>query len=127
MAKDINQLSVLLVEDDIISQMALRMMLENLGVAKTYQANSYASAVNVLDIESIDLVLVDIYIKGDEDGIELAKTINEKYKLPFIYISASSETHTYNKAVDTKPVAFLHKPYDYDTIERTIREAFEND
>lgn len=58
-----------------------------------------------------DLVLLDINLNGIQSGIRIAELINEKYQLPFIYLTSYSDKHTIEKAKHTEPSGYLVKPF----------------
>ena len=55
--------------------------------------------------------MLDISIKGDKSGIDIAHIINEKYNIPFIFLSSYSDKMTRDKVRETKPYGYLVKPY----------------
>lgn len=67
-----------------------------------------------------DILLLDINLKGSIDGIETAKGIQEHMDLPIIYLTANSDETTFAKAKDTKPLAFLTKPFNKINLQRTV-------
>jgi len=74
-------------------------------------AYSSVQALDMLVNREIDLVLLDISIKGDMDGIEIAAIINEKYHHPFIYITSFSDQQTLQRAKLTMPYGYIVKPF----------------
>ncbi|PKP15108.1 MAG: DNA-binding response regulator, partial [Bacteroidetes bacterium HGW-Bacteroidetes-23] len=58
-----------------------------------------------------DILLLDIYLKGDLDGIELAHNIQKEFKIPIIYLTANADDTHFNRAKTTNPYAFISKPF----------------
>ena len=105
-----NTLKIGIVEDDLIIALALSEMLTSCGYFVTSIARRYTEAIALLEDEHPDLLLIDVKINGTLDGIEVAKTINEQFRIPFIFLTANSDFGTINRAKDVKPSAFLSKP-----------------
>jgi transcriptional regulator with GAF, ATPase, and Fis domain/response regulator of citrate/malate metabolism len=103
-------LNVLIVEDQFLEAENLSIILKNgahsiLGIAK-----SVDQAIGLLKKSDPDIVLVDIVLKGDLNGIDLAHILNKK-NVPFIFLSANSNATTLEQAIATKPYGFLVKPF----------------
>jgi DNA-binding NtrC family response regulator len=101
---------VLIVEDQWIEANDLQMILENAGFQVTGIAKSVAQALELLKGEKPDMVLLDIFLKGELTGIDLAKILAAE-RIPFIYLTANSDQHTLEAAKATQPYGFLVKPY----------------
>ena len=70
--------------------------------------------------------MLDIQIQGDTNGIVLAKHINEKYHLPFVFLTAHSDPKTVKSAIETKPFGYLLKPFNSVDIYTSIEVALRN-
>lgn len=101
---------ILIVEDQFIEANNLQRILERAGYSVCSIARSVSIALKILDRENPDLVLLDIYLQGSLNGIDLAKKLRDK-NLPFVYISANSNKQVFNEAKATKPYGFLVKPF----------------
>lgn len=102
---------VLIVEDEpIISD-----DIESTLLANDYdiagKAYSSTQALDMLINRSPDIVLLDISIKGDKDGIDIAAIIREKYHLPFIFLTSFSDKITLERAIPTMPYGYIVKPF----------------
>lgn len=102
---------VLIVEDEPIIAADIESTLIKGDFIIAGIAYSSVQALDILYNRDIDLVLLDISIKGDMDGIEIAAIINEKYHLPFIYITSFSDQHTLQRAKLTMPYGYIVKPF----------------
>src|SRR5450755_4040623 len=97
---------ILIVEDQFIEANDLRIILEKAGHTICGIAKSVDQALAILQSVKPDIVLLDIFLKGDLTGIDLAKTLT-KQNVPFIYISANSNESTFEAAKATQPYGFL--------------------
>jgi CheY-like chemotaxis protein len=101
---------VLIVEDDMLLSMVEERLIQKLGfdvvgkVAKGSEAIEKALNLNP------DVIVMDISLKGDMDGIETMEAIREKSDVPVIYLSGSSDRYHYERAKKTNFIGFLTKP-----------------
>src|SRR6186713_3144231 len=102
-------LKVLIVEDEFLEARTLSMMVSNAGHIVQGIAKSVVQACSIIQKGRPDIVLVDILLKGDLNGIDLARRLDQQC-IPFIYISANSNTSILHQAIATKPCGFLVKP-----------------
>ncbi|NYB52312.1 MAG: PAS domain S-box protein [Methanobacteriaceae archaeon] len=104
------EIRILLVEDDSIEALDIKRTLESHGFTVPYVASSGEDAVSKAHELLPDLILMDILLKGEINGIEAAKEIKE-LNIPIIYLTAHSEESTVEKAMLTEPYGYLIKPY----------------
>lgn len=101
---------ILIVEDELIVAGDLRLTLKKAGYQVTGIADSVEDALDLISRERPALVLLDIYLEGDQTGIDLAFTLNES-GIPFVYLSANSNREVLEAAKATQPFGFLVKPF----------------
>lgn len=101
---------ILIVEDQFIEADSLQMILEKAGYEVCSIARSVPIALEIVENEKPDLVLIDIFLQGNLTGIDLAKKLGEK-KIGFVYLSANSNKKTLDEAKVTRPYGFLVKPF----------------
>ena len=101
---------ILIVEDQFIEADNLRSILRRGGYMVCKIARSVPEALQIVENEKPDLVLLDIHLKGDLTGIDLAKILKEQY-IAFVYLSANSNKQILDAAKATKPYGFLVKPF----------------
>ncbi|NLJ10936.1 MAG: response regulator [Treponema sp.] len=118
-----HNLSILIVEDERLISMMLRQMLEKAGFTVCGIAPNLKKAYEVINSTNPDFALIDIHLEDGDNGIELGKILNKEKNIPFAYVTAYSDSNTYEDAKNTKPIAFLHKPVSIETIKTTIKEA----
>jgi signal transduction histidine kinase len=116
---------ILIVEDEGIVAFNLQQRLEQLGYRITGLAESGAEGLALVAQERPDLVLMDIHIKGEMDGIELAAALNRDFALPVIYLTAYSEDTTLERARRTRPYGYLIKPFSERELHATVQMALE--
>ncbi|MDI6402521.1 response regulator [Balneolaceae bacterium ANBcel3] len=107
------ELKILLVEDEVLTAILMKKKLEKSGyqVAKSVTTGEHAiSAVKEMDM---DIVLMDIRLAGEIDGIEAAEMIQNIRKTPIIFITGYDDTETKERAETLKPLAYLNKPVDF--------------
>ncbi|MGD0080498.1 MAG: response regulator [Methanoregula sp.] len=113
--------SVLIVEDDDIIARVEEWRLKNLGYEVSGRARTGAEAMELVGKSKPDLVLMDINLKGDIDGIETAKLIKKGFNIPVIYVTSHSDGPTLERAKATRPDGFINKPFD----DKDLRVAIE--
>ena len=117
---------ILIVEDEPFIAENLQEMLSIFGYEDTEIANSANQAIKAIKTNRPDLTLLDVKIKGDQDGIELGQIIKEQYKVPFVYITSYSDKETINRAKHTQPLGFIVKPFTKDDVYAAIEVALFN-
>ncbi|HXB32017.1 MAG TPA: sigma-54 dependent transcriptional regulator [Puia sp.] len=101
---------ILIVEDQFIEANNLQMILERAGYRVCPIARSVTIALGIVERERPDMVLLDIYLQGNRNGIDLAKILREK-NIAFVYLSANSNKQIFEEAKATRPYGFLVKPF----------------
>lgn len=112
-----------IIEDERIVALDLKLKLQKLGYKIIGMSVSGESALQSLTNNKPDLVLMDIMLQGELDGIQTAKIIREKYKIPFIYLSALSDEVTINRVKITEPYGYIVKPFDIGDLKTNIEIA----
>jgi DNA-binding NtrC family response regulator len=103
-------LKILIVEDELIVARDIRKTLERNGYTITGVSRTAEEAILLAKEQRPALVLVDIFLKGNLTGIDLATKLNEE-NIPFIYVSANSNQPTLEAAKTTNPYGFIVKPF----------------
>jgi CheY-like chemotaxis protein len=114
---------IIIVEDEIIIALDLKLRLENLGYNVIHTAFNGEDAIKRTGETSPDLVLMDIQLNGEMDGIYVAQQIRRLYNIPFIYLTGSYENSLIERAKQTNPVGFINKPFDESEIQNLIEMA----
>lgn len=116
-------IKVLIVEDDEVTAINLKMSLEKQGYEIVSIADNAVTARNKIKIYNPDIALIDIGLQKTMDGIKLAQFIREKHPLPFIYLTAHSDNDMLVKAKKTEPYGYIVKPFDPINLHTTIQMA----
>ena len=106
-----SSIKALIIEDEPLIAEDIRDCLSNLDYQPVDVAYSKEQAFRFLEKYDLDIVLLDINLGSKTDGIEIAKVINEKYKIPFIYLTSYSDKATLEMAKITRPWGYLVKPF----------------
>ncbi len=122
-AKPANPIRVLVVEDESVVSKDIQESLKGLGYKVCGTAFSGEEAIKKAESLQPDLVLMDIVLKGDIDGVEAAETIRTRLHVPVIYLTAYSDEHTLNRAKVTEPSGYILKPFDERELHTTIEVA----
>lgn len=101
---------ILIVEDELLIAKNLESILIDAGYVVCKIARTVKSALDIIEQESPEIAMLDIYLKGNLTGIELAYTLNKK-NIPFIYLSANSNKSVLDAAKITNPYGFMIKPF----------------
>lgn len=101
---------ILIVEDELIVARDIRKTLERNGYKVLDNVRTAEKALLQVQMERPSFVLLDIFLKGDMTGIDLAAHLN-KENIPFIYVSANSNQHVLESAKLTNPYGFIVKPF----------------
>jgi CheY-like chemotaxis protein len=113
-----------IVEDEGIVAMDIKNSLISLGYEVPFWVDSGEKALLNLEKFETDLLLMDIIIKGNIDGIATAKLIREKYKLPIIFLTAFEDEATLNSASNANADGFLIKPFEDSRLREIIENVF---
>lgn len=111
---------ILVVEDEMIIGAKISMLLTQLGYEVTAIIPRGEEAVMHVEENQPDIVLLDINLKGNIDGIETANLIHKIADIPIIYLTANTDDGTFNRAKSTRPYAFISKPFKQLDLQRAI-------
>jgi len=118
-----NKPRILVVEDDRIIARSLRLILEQLGYEVTALASTGQAAIREAEETKPDLILMDIVLDGDMDGIEAARVIRSHLSIPIIYLTAHADHATRERTDATQPFGYLLKPIMKDDLRRIVEQA----
>ena len=112
---------ILIVEDQIIVARDEQYTLQDLGYSVVGMAATGEDAIKKAEVHQPDLVLMDVMLKGDMDGIEAARQIRERFDIPVIFVTAYADQVTLQRAKLTGPFGYILKPFE----ERDLRTNIE--
>lgn len=112
--------TIIVVEDNLIISMDIRSILEEEGYNVINNVTSVEQAILLIEKMSPDLVLVDINLKKEKDGVNLGHYLLKKGVVPYIYITSSSDKFTMERVKETYPQGFIVKPFKKIDIVTTV-------
>jgi tRNA-binding protein len=114
---------ILIVEDEEITALDLEATLTRMGYRVTAIAVTGEEAIAMVSRQPPDLVLMDIQLRGNMDGILAAKTIYRSFSVPIIYLTAHNDPMTLGRASQTPPFGYLVKPFEENALHNAIEVA----
>ena len=121
--EEIDRIKILVVEDQTIVALNIKNKLKNLGYDVPCTAVSGEEAIKEAEFTKADLVLMDIMLKGNMDGIEAAQIIKSRFGIPVIYLTARTDCETLERAKATEPEGYISKPFKEEDLYEIIETA----
>jgi len=112
--------SILIVEDEMIIAASLSLQLTRLGYEVSGIVSRAEEVLLHISKQIPDIILMDINLKGELDGIEVVHLVQKECKIPIIYLTANSNEAHFNRAKETNPYAFVSKPFKKLDLQRAI-------
>lgn len=116
---------ILIVEDDFIIQLFIKKIISKLPFEVVGSTNTSDNALELIELNHPDIVLMDISIEGKMNGIELAQKINGKYNLSIVFLTGNSDYSTMEKAKATNPLHIIIKPIDETSLTKNFNTILE--
>jgi len=117
---------ILLVEDEFIIAKDIKMLLEKNMDVKVFSARNYNAAQDIFTINPIDLVVCDINLNEEKDGIDVINSFKKIKTVPVVYLTAYDSPDIIKRAKKTMPFAYLLKPFNETQLFVTIELALLN-
>ncbi len=115
---------ILIVEDEFILAANLQEILESLGYVITSMAASFIETLRQVEQDRPDVVLMDIHLQGEQDGIETAAFLWDVFQLPVVYLTGHSDRATLERAYEGLPFGYLLKPVKTTDLVTAINAAY---
>ncbi|HPF91373.1 MAG: response regulator [Flavobacteriales bacterium] len=112
---------ILIIEDETIISFGYRLQLERMGFEVTGTARSSDEAEALLAQDMPDLIIMDIYLKGTKNGLELAQEIHSRTPVPILFLTASTKPEVISAIHALKECQYLSKPINADSLEDMLR------
>jgi response regulator of citrate/malate metabolism len=112
---------ILIIEDETIISFSYRLQLERMGFDVIGTARSSAEAEEILARERPDLIIMDIYLKGEKNGLELAQELHASTPIPIIFLTASTKPEIIEAIHHLKDCQYLAKPINSDSLEDILQ------
>lgn len=117
------KVKILIVEDENLVAKDIQSTLKSIGYQVTAMVNSGDKAIQEVEENRPDLVLMDIKLRGKMTGIEAAKELKDRFSMPVIFLTAYADDNLLNKAKITEPYGYILKPYQPKELQTTIEMA----
>ncbi len=114
---------ILIVEDEVMLAKDLDRSLRNLGYEVLGRVSSAEEAIRLAQGSQPDLILMDVKLNGDKDGIEAAEIIRTRFDIPVVYLTGFSEKDVLDRAKRTEPYGYLSKPVGLMELRSTVETA----
>ena len=115
----------LIIEDETLIAEELKERLSHLGFSIIAAVDTADEGIAIATREHPDLVLMDIRLKGEKDGVQAAKEIHEQVDVPIVYLTAHSDRLTVERVQATEYDGFLLKPFQRRELQSTIEVAMQ--
>ena len=115
--------TIVIVEDEGLIAVDLQGRLERAGYRVPAVVGTAVQALNVIREKSPDLILMDIRLQGDTDGIEVAEKVRRDFDIPVVYLTAYEDRHTLERASQTQAFGYIKKPIDSASLQGSIELA----
>jgi two-component system, response regulator PdtaR len=112
---------IIIIEDETIISFSYRLQLERMGFEVIGTARSTDEAEELLRDERPDLIIMDIYLKGEKNGLELAQEIHATDPIPILFLTASTKPEVVAAIQDLKGCNYLPKPINSDSLEDVLQ------
>jgi len=116
---------ILIVEDEAVVSLDISRRLERMEYEVVGRAASGEEALAAIANDAPDLILMDINLQGELDGIEVARKIDREYQIPVIYLTAYAGEGTLKRATETNPYGYILKPFKERELRATIEVALQ--
>jgi DNA-binding response OmpR family regulator len=114
---------VLIVEDETLIAEELRERLERIGFTVMGPVDNADEGIEIATAEQPDLVLMDIRLKGEKDGVQAATEIRRQVDVPIVFLTAYSDRTTLDRAKHTDPYGYILKPFHERELQVTLELA----
>jgi signal transduction histidine kinase len=115
--------NILIVEDEWIIALDIKRHLGKLGYGVAGIANCAEKAMELFTATKPDLVLMDIYLQGEKNGIEVAEMMRQQFSIPIVFLTAHADDATVKQAISTYPEGYVIKPFEEQDLSVAIQIA----
>jgi|SRR4030095_2027449 len=114
------KIKIIVVEDEALIALDIKEKLIELGFLVPMTIDNGEDAIKYAGEIMPDIILMDIVLKGDMDGIEAAKQIKEKFNIPSLFLTAYNNSTIVERAMKINPAGYLLKPFDDSKLQEII-------
>ncbi len=120
-----SHLKIYIVEDDPLIALTIETALKKQGYTICGNADNVEEAIEKIKTNNPDLVLVDIQLDGEKDGVHLAESL-DKLEIPYIYLTSQTDPHTVQRVKETRPLGYIVKPFTENGLRSNIEITWSN-
>lgn len=124
MSKRNEDIKILVVEDETILALQLKMSLQKFGYSISGVESTAKDAMRHVDTHLPDMVLLDIHLKGETSGTEAGRYIWQNHHIPIIYLTSYCDATTLKHAMESEPYGYLSKPFRSNDLKATLHAAW---
>ena len=118
------EINILIVEDESIVAMEIESYIKKLGYCVAAICSNAKDAFTVISEQKIDIILMDICIKGDKDGVEASALIKKSHPyIEIIFLTAHLDDYNVDRAIEINPTAYLSKPFNREELRVCLKIA----
>jgi len=118
------EINILIVEDESIVAMEIKSYIKKLGYSVADTCSNAQDTFNVIEEQHIDILLMDICIKGELDGVETATMIKKNHPhIEIIFLTAHLDDYNVDRAIELNPTAYLAKPFNREELRVFLKIA----
>ena len=117
---------IAVVEDEGIVAMDISKCLTSLGYDVTFISDSGEKVLELVKESLPDLILMDVELKGQLNGLDTARLLREKYSIHIVFLTAFEDETTLNRIGELSPDGYLVKPFEDDQLENTLKRVLKN-
>ncbi|PRZ01999.1 LytTR family DNA-binding domain-containing protein [Marinilabilia salmonicolor] len=121
-----NKISILIVEDEFMIAEDIAMRLEDMGYEVAEKIDNVDEAIAWLDENKVDIMLVDVNLRGTKTGIDLGRIVNERFHIPFVFLTSLANHEVVEMARQVNPAAYLLKPFNDRQVKVSVDMALQN-
>lgn len=105
-----SHIKILIVEDEVLIAEHLKQYLAGFGFSEVFLAHSKKTALQLINLIEPDLILLDLHLEQPRDGLDIAKVVDEKTDMPYIFITANADMLIIQEATHTRASGYITKP-----------------
>lgn len=121
-----SRIKVLIVEDEPVIAENISLYLNNHDFEVSAISYDPEDALQQLKLNTPDVVILDVNLESEQDGIDLAGHINQQYQLPFLFVTSYSDKKILDRAKQVKPGGYIVKPFNEKTLLASLQIAISN-
>ncbi len=115
---------VLIVEDEFLIAEMLSCFIEDMGMQVCARTATADDAISLAEQQRPDLILMDVMLQGDRDGVDAALVIWTKLRTPVVFVTSSREPATRKRIAGGHPAGILFKPFQYEELQEMLERIF---